>query len=278
MQAVTLTSASPAVASWTAHGLMTGQKLWFAGAPVPTGMSASTDYFVRWASANTFTLSSVNTGSVVTVSIASPGVVSWPAHGFSANDQLLFGTNGALPTGLTASNNGAAVPTYYFVKTVLDANTFTVSATSGGAVINTTGTQSGTHIANKHAPVNTTSTGTSVTCEGQDPITYIGSGAAPLLAAGQVTISNVPLAVTLTLVNLISGSDVVIVLTGTSTELVAVDGNPSTSYYFSHKYAGTAVDICVLKSGRVPFYIRNYTLPMVATSLPIAQVADRNYA
>jgi hypothetical protein len=74
---------------------------------------------------------------VVTISIASPGVVSLAAHGLLANDSVVFSTTGALPTGLTAG-------TQYFVKTVLTSGTFTVSASSGGTVINTSGTQSGT--------------------------------------------------------------------------------------------------------------------------------------
>ena len=49
----------------------------------------------------------------------------------------MFTTTGALPTGL-------AINTDYYV-TVIDANTFNLSATLGGAFINTSGTQSGTH-------------------------------------------------------------------------------------------------------------------------------------
>lgn len=73
----------------------------------------------------------------VTITIASPGVVTWASHGFAANTPIYFTTNGDLPTGLVAG-------TEYFVKTVLTPSTFTVSATAGGAVINTSGTQSGT--------------------------------------------------------------------------------------------------------------------------------------
>lgn len=73
----------------------------------------------------------------VTITIASPGVVSLTAHGLLANDPVVFATTGALPTGLTAA-------TIYYVKTVLTSGTFTVSATAGGTVINTSGSQSGT--------------------------------------------------------------------------------------------------------------------------------------
>ena len=79
--------------------------------------------------------------STVTISIATPGVITWTGHGRVANDTIRITTTGSLPTGLTAST------TTYYVKTVLDANTFTVSASSSGTVIDTTGTQSGVHTA-----------------------------------------------------------------------------------------------------------------------------------
>lgn len=84
----------------------------------------------------------------VTISIASPGVVTWTGHPFVAgqvySSRIRFFTTGALPTGLLDSNSALNL---YFVKTVLDVNTFTVSATDGGAAIVTTGTQSGTQSA-----------------------------------------------------------------------------------------------------------------------------------
>jgi hypothetical protein len=84
------------------------------------------------------------TNSTCTITIASPAVVTWTAHNLVANDGVRFTTTGALPTGLSTG-------TTYFVKTVLDANTFTVSATAGGAAINTSGVQSGTHTATRAA-------------------------------------------------------------------------------------------------------------------------------
>lgn len=78
--------------------------------------------------------------ATVTITIASPGVISWTAHGLAVDTPVKFTTTGALPTGLTAG-------TTYYVKTVLSADTFTVSATPGGSVINTSSTQSGVHTA-----------------------------------------------------------------------------------------------------------------------------------
>jgi hypothetical protein len=78
--------------------------------------------------------------STVTITIAAPGVVTWTGHGLSVNDTIRFTTTGALPTGLSAG-------TTYYVKTVLSANTFTVSTSAGGAAVTTSGTQSGTQTA-----------------------------------------------------------------------------------------------------------------------------------
>lgn len=87
------------------------------------------------------------TGGVVTMTIASPGVLTLTAHGYAVGDAVQLTTTGALPTGLVAA-------TTYYVKTVLTADTFTLAATSGGTVIATTGTQSGVHTITD-VPVNT---------------------------------------------------------------------------------------------------------------------------
>lgn len=74
-----------------------------------------------------------------TVTIATPGVFSKASHGLLAGDIVRFTTTGALPTGLTAGTN------YYVIATGLTSGAFQVSATFGGAAVNTTGSQSGTH-------------------------------------------------------------------------------------------------------------------------------------
>lgn len=69
--------------------------------------------------------------AVVTFDTATDAVL-WTAHGLIANDPVAFTTTGVLPTGITAD-------TKVFVKTVLSANSFTLSATAGGALIDLTG-------------------------------------------------------------------------------------------------------------------------------------------
>jgi hypothetical protein len=77
--------------------------------------------------------------ATVTITIASPGVITWTAHGFFAGVAVVFTTTGTLPTGITAGT------TYYVISAGLTANNFEISATQGGAAISTSGSQSGTH-------------------------------------------------------------------------------------------------------------------------------------
>lgn len=85
----------------------------------------------------TYNDSSAVISAVVTISIAAPGVVTWTANGLPVNTPVKFtNTGGALPTGLVSG-------TTYFIKTILTADTFTVSATVGGSAITTTGTTTG---------------------------------------------------------------------------------------------------------------------------------------
>lgn len=93
-----------------------------------------------WDSAGTLTLEADYwLNSTVTITIATPGVVTWTAHGLSNGDSIVLSTTGALPTGLTAGT------TYYLVNKAAD--TFQLAATVGGTAINTSGTQSGVHTA-----------------------------------------------------------------------------------------------------------------------------------
>lgn len=71
------------------------------------------------------------------VTIATPAVLTTTTT-LNEGDALMFTTTGALPTGL-------AVGTVYYAKNVIGGTTCNLSATYGGADIDTTGTQSGTH-------------------------------------------------------------------------------------------------------------------------------------
>jgi len=76
--------------------------------------------------------------ATVTMTIASPAVVTWTAHGLSNHSPVVFSTTGALPTGVVAGQ------IYFVIATGLTANAFEFSATDGGSAVNTSGSQSGT--------------------------------------------------------------------------------------------------------------------------------------
>lgn len=78
--------------------------------------------------------------SVVTITIASPGVITWPQHNLTVDDVVKFTTTGALPTGITAST------AYYVIPVTAD--TFRICTIAGGkngTPIVTSGSQSGVH-------------------------------------------------------------------------------------------------------------------------------------
>ena len=77
-----------------------------------------------------------STGGTVTLTIATPCVITLSTV-LAEGTAIKLATTGALPTGLTAG-------TTYYLRNV-DGVTANLSATATGALINTTGTQSGTH-------------------------------------------------------------------------------------------------------------------------------------
>lgn len=85
--------------------------------------------------------------SAVTMTIASPGVISWAAHGFSGHcpQPVSFSTTGALPTGVTAGTTYFTVP----ASIVGNPDSFEIATTRAnalaGTAINTSGSQSGVH-------------------------------------------------------------------------------------------------------------------------------------
>jgi hypothetical protein len=120
-----------------------------AGSIITSGSHTTPDGFLlcdgsntvsRTTYANLFNAIVPNKGTV-TITIATPGVVTLNSHGFLTGESIYLTTTGALPTGL-------AVDTLYFVIAV-DANTFRLATSYANAIagtaINTSGSQSGTH-------------------------------------------------------------------------------------------------------------------------------------
>lgn len=124
-----VTAANPPVATSTKHGLSNGDII------IP------------------YSFSGMIKSATVTMTIASPCVVSWTAHGMPDGHGVRFG-GGTLPTGIIAGNT-------YYVKSG-STDSFNISATPGGAAINTSGSQSGTHtgtqelVRNKYTVANKT--------------------------------------------------------------------------------------------------------------------------
>jgi hypothetical protein len=99
--------------------------------------------------------------------------------------------------------------------------------------------------------------------------TYHSAGATVNIISGQRT---------LTLTDIVSGSDVVILVAGTETELANIDANVGSTYAYSYTYAAaTFVDICVYKAGYVPFASRDNLLTDGDAPFKVTQIEDRNY-
>lgn len=99
---------------------------------VHNGVSAAHQYYVYDASvAPTFL------EATITITNASPGVISDAGHTYNANGPVLFKTSGAV--------SGLVNNTVYFIRNPIAGVSYELSLTSGGASISTVGTQSGVH-------------------------------------------------------------------------------------------------------------------------------------
>jgi microcystin-dependent protein len=83
-------------------------------------------------------LAALTAAATVTISNASPGVITHNAHGRVAGDKVSFETTGGLPAGLSVGAN------YFVSATGLTTNTYQISASQGGASVNTSSAGSGT--------------------------------------------------------------------------------------------------------------------------------------
>lgn len=83
----------------------------------------------------------VAAASAVMITIATPGVINWPAHGLMLGQKVQLTTTGALPTGLSAAT------TYYVIP--IDANAIWLASSlanaAAGTKIVTSGAQGGVH-------------------------------------------------------------------------------------------------------------------------------------
>jgi hypothetical protein len=105
------------------------------------GLNQPTGWYLMYGqtasrSADSSLFASITRSSVVTIPIASPGIVTWVSHGLENGSRVSFETSGTLPSGLTPGID-------YFVVSKAP-NTFEVATTVGGSAINFTGSESGT--------------------------------------------------------------------------------------------------------------------------------------
>jgi hypothetical protein len=133
------------------------------GSSTAVGESITGTVNAYWPLAKTFAQERFGTPQLLgttTMTIASPCVVTYTAHGLKAWDTVYFETTGALPTNLVVNTQ------YYVISTGLTANTFQLSTTRGGSAINTSGGQSGVHTLYKTTQMNFTMLGVSYTYTG----------------------------------------------------------------------------------------------------------------
>jgi hypothetical protein len=81
---------------------------------------------------------------------------------------------------------------------------------------------------------------------------------------------------TLTVENIVAGSDVVIYPSGTETVLRSIDSVPATTWNYVYT-TPTTIDIGVFRAGYIPLYIRGLVLTTAAASVQVAQAIDRAY-
>lgn len=144
-----------------------------------TGQYANGDYYVVAPSGLTITdISPASTytttaSGTVTITNASPAVITWTTHGLFEGAPVKFSTTGALPTGITAGT------TYYVLSTGLTANTFRISTSYEGAAINTSSDGSGvqsceTGRTKNGSVINPVSSGPNLIAQGWDSAMYSG--------------------------------------------------------------------------------------------------------
>lgn len=77
------------------------------------------------------TCPSAATTATVTISQASPGVVTWTSHGFTTACPVVFTTTGSLPAAITSGT------VYYVIPSTITTNTFSVATTLVNALAGT---------------------------------------------------------------------------------------------------------------------------------------------
>ena len=101
-------------------------------------LSNNFDHSVEWLIQALLTLGTINT--TMKAFTSSAGTFTISSHGFAVNQPIIFRSTATIPPGFTSG-------TIYYVKTISDQNTFTMSATKGGSPITTAGSGNGNLLA-----------------------------------------------------------------------------------------------------------------------------------
>ncbi len=156
-QTATITLASPGVVTVTTAPANGTAVAFSTTGALPTGMTADTPYYVYGRTGTTYKMATTpDASATATLTLATPGVVTVsdaPANGAV----VVFTTTGTLPTGIVAG-------TEYFVVN-RTSTTFEVSASSGGASIAFSGSQTGVQTATWRTLINTSGSQSGVQTE-----------------------------------------------------------------------------------------------------------------
>lgn len=217
-------------------------------------------------------------GQTVTMTIATPAVFTLTSHGFANGTRVSLSTSGALPTGLTAATM------YYTYST--GANTFNLSDTAAHAIagtnlIATSGSQSGTHkiISAQQVDVGTTVVGTDDVDILEDERPNYDNGATETWDGGPFEFDHGytrPQTRNLVIPTLVSGSQVQIFTTGTTTALTGSTESSGTSLT-QDMAADMTVDVTVMKAGYHPIRVAGIVLDSTTYTLTVDQEIDRTY-
>lgn len=145
-------------------------------------------------------------GNTVTMTIATPCVVSLASHGYVTGTPIVFTTTGALPTGITSGT------TYYVVAISGSTGTFNVATSVANAIagtlVATSGSQSGTHTGTTSATVQNPA----ITTATWGPSGLTGSQATSLLDLRQTwNTSGTPTAIKLNVTNVASNASALLI-------------------------------------------------------------------
>ncbi len=135
---VSFTNATPTVVTWTSHGLVLADKVYFTAAVMPTGVSASTTYYVIPIDANTFNIATTFANAVAATKVAASSTGT-TVVGYSGGFQRLVSSSTLAPANATSATSQGQMQ-YLHGTTYNDiassgVNSPTITLSSGGGTL-----------------------------------------------------------------------------------------------------------------------------------------------